>query len=71
MTNLSKSYLFAYGYENDVGGLGVGSIEIQQGEFHPINMDVLIDACRIVREQLNLPESRKVIPFSFQRFEVL
>lgn len=69
MAKMSKSYLFAYGYVNDVGGLGLGSITIIQNVYCPINQNVLNDACKIVREKLNLPESRAIIPLSFQRYE--
>lgn len=67
---MSKSYLFTYCYDNGNGGTGIGSITITQSVYHPIDQDILEDAVRIVRENLKLPESQKIVPLAFHRFEM-
>ena len=65
----SKSYLFTYCYESGDHSLGFGSVTMTQREFTPINQTVIDDAVEWVRKLIGLPETQKIVPLAFIRFE--
>ena len=65
----SKNYLFTYCYECENHTLGIGSVTMTQSEYYPINQEVLDDAIKWVRKEINLPNEKKIVPISFIRFE--
>ena len=65
----SKSYLFTYCYECENHTLGIGSVTMTQSEYYPINQEVLDDAIKWVRKEINLPDEKKIAPIAFIRFE--
>lgn len=65
----SKSYLFTYCYENSNHTLGIGSVTMMQSQYMPINQAVIDDAIVWVRKNIALPDSQKIIPLAFIRFE--
>lgn len=65
----SKKYLFTYAYENADHTLGIGSVTMTQSQYYPINQEVLDDAIKWVRGDIGLPESQKIVPLAFIRFE--
>lgn len=65
----SKKYLFTYAYENADHTLGIGSATMTQSQYYPINQEVLDDAIKLVRGDIGLPESHKIVPLAFIRFE--
>ena len=65
----SKSYLFTYCYEQEHGGVGIGSVTITQERYAPINQSVIDDAVRIARNLSHIPDERKICPLAFHRFE--
>ena len=65
----SRQYLFSYVYDNGQGGSGMGSIVITQNIYAPITPALLIDAVRLVRDKLKLPEHLAIVPLGFTRYE--
>jgi hypothetical protein len=65
----SNKYLLTYCYENSDHTLGVGSVTMTQSKYTPIDQEVIDDAIAWVRNDINLPDSQKIIPLAFMRFE--
>lgn len=65
----SKKYLLTYCYENTDRTIGIGSITMTQTQYYPINQEVLDDAVKFVRRDIGLPDSQKIVPLAFIRFE--
>lgn len=65
----SRKYLLTYCYENTNRTLGIGSITMTQNQYYPINQEVLDDAIKFVRRDIGLPDSQKIVPLAFTRFE--
>ena len=40
-----------------------------QTQYYPINQEVLDDAIKFVRRDIGLPDSQKIVPLAFIRFE--
>ena len=65
----SRKYLLTYCYENTDRTIGIGSITITQNQYYPSNQEVLDDAIKLVRRDICLPDSLKIVPLAFIRFE--
>ena len=65
----SNKYLLTYCYENANHTLGIGSVAMTQSKYYPINQEVLDDAIKWVRGDIGLPETQKIVPLAFIRFE--
>ena len=65
----SNKYLLTYCYENIDRTIGIGSITMTQNQYYPINQEVLDDAIKFVRRDIRLPDSQKIVPLAFIRFE--
>ena len=69
MSVKSRKYLLTYCYENTDRTIGIGSITMTQSQYYPINQEVLDDAIKFVRRDICLPDSQKIVPLAFIRFE--
>ena len=65
----SKKYLLTYCYENTDRTIVIGSITMTQTQYYPINQEVLDDDVKFVRRDIGLPDSQKIVPLAFIRFE--
>ena len=65
----SNKYLLTYCYENTDHLLSIGSVTMTQSQYYPINQAVLDDAIKWVRKDIGLPDTLKIVPLAFIRFE--
>ncbi len=65
----SNSYLLTYCYETIDHTLGFGSATITQSQYAPIDQAIIDDAIKWVHKKIGLPESLKITPLAFIRFE--
>lgn len=66
---MRKNYLLCYVYEDINGLMSVGSCTFDIPEGKPLTAELLNDVVGELKQNMQFPEDRKLIPLAFSKFE--